>query len=60
MGHLNSLYIDRLDCKPWVANEFLDVLTCYDLPEDGLDKLTFIGFESACFPFEEEVIYRLA
>ena len=41
MGHLTSLDIYGLDCKSWVANEFLDVLTCYDLPESGLDKLNF-------------------
>ena len=29
---LSSLAIDGLDCKSWVANEFLDLLTCYDIP----------------------------
>ena len=33
MGHLTSLRIEGLKAKSWVANEFLDVLTCYDLPE---------------------------
>ena len=42
MGHLTSLEIKSLSSKSWVANEFLDVLTCYDLPENGLDKLIFI------------------
>ena len=40
MNHLTSLRIDVLEAKSWVANEFLDVLTCYDLPDHGLDKLT--------------------
>ena len=33
MDYLTSLRIVGLDAKSWVANEFLDVLTCYDLPE---------------------------
>ena len=44
MGHLNSLEIVYLDCKSWVANEFLDVLTCYDLPEHGLEKIICYHF----------------
>ena len=44
MDHLNCLLIFSLNCKSWVANEFLDVLTCYDLAEHGLDKLTFQDF----------------
>ena len=28
IGHLNSLFIDFLDCKSCVANEFLDLLFC--------------------------------
>ena len=60
MGHLTSLDIDRLDSKSWVANEFLDVLTCYDFPENGIDKLNFINFKPKCEPFEEEVVSRLA
>ena len=43
-----------------MANEFLDVLCCYDLPESGLDKLIFHNFDQKCEPFEEEVISRLA
>ena len=39
MNHLFSLGIRSLNCKSWVANEFLDMLTCYDLAENGLDKL---------------------
>ena len=42
MGHLTSLYISYLSAKSWVTNELLDLLTCYDLPEQGLDKL-FLG-----------------
>lgn len=52
MGHLNSLYIIKLDCKSIVANEFLDVLTCYDLQEHGLDKLTLNDLQKKCEPFE--------
>ena len=33
MGHLESLEINSLDSKSWIANELLDALTCYDLPE---------------------------
>ena len=44
MGHLTSLEISYLNSISWVANEFLDVLTCYDLPEHGLDKLIFSDF----------------
>ena len=44
-----------------MANEFLDLLTCYDLPEQGLDKLILNNFfNSQVEPFEEEVISRLA
>ena len=39
MDRLSSIFIWGLDCKSWVANEFLDLLTCYDLQESGLDKL---------------------
>ena len=52
MNHLNSLYIEELNCKSWVANEFLDVLTCYDLPEHGHDNLILSGFRLQCEPFE--------
>ena len=51
MGHLISLHIDYLNCKSWVANEFLDVLTCYDLPEHGLDKIILNNLQSECEPF---------
>ena len=60
MGHLTSLEIGDLKSKSWVANEFLDLLTCYDLPEQGLDKLILKKFEHKCVPFENEVISRLA
>ena len=39
MEHLTSLYINYLKCKSWVANEFLDMMCSYDLPEQGLNKL---------------------
>ena len=60
MGHIKSVSNYSLDCKSWVANEFLDVLTCYDLPEHGLDKFIFYEFYQKCEPFEEEVVTRLA
>ena len=44
MGHLTSIFIGRLNAKSWVANEFLDLLTCYDLPEQGLDKIILSRF----------------
>ena len=43
-----------------VANEFLDVLCSYDLPEEGLTKLIFYNFKPQCEPFEDEVVSRLA
>ena len=45
MSHLNSLEIKELDCKSWVVNELIDLLCCYDLPENGLAKLQFIFFK---------------
>ena len=60
MGHLNTLYIQDLYCNSRVANEFLGLLCSYDLPEQGIDKLTFINNEEICEPFEEEVISRIA
>ena len=60
MGHLTSLYISDLNCKSWVANEFLDLMCSYELPEQGLNKLIFYNFQNQCAPFEEEVMTRLA
>ena len=60
MEHLSSIYIEYFECKSWVANEFLDLLTCYDLQENGLDKLKLKQFKRQCEPFEEEVVSRLA
>ena len=60
MGHLHSIDIDRLDSKSWIVNELLDALTCFDLPEQGLNKLIFNYFLPQCSPFEEDVITRLA
>ena len=57
---LKSLDISNFESKSWVANEFLDLLTCYDLPEHGLDKLIFSYNFKICEPFEEEVVTRLA
>ena len=60
MSCLTSLHIRILNCKPWVANEFLDLLCSYDLPEQGLEKLTLHNFERQCGPFEDEVVTRMA
>ena len=60
MDHLSSLEVSILDCKSLVANEFLDVLCCYDLPLDGLSKLKFTMFMHQCDSFEDEVVSRLA
>ena len=44
-----------------MGNEFLDLLTCYDMPEQGLEKFILNQFASRCtsFAFEEEVLTRL-
>ena len=60
IDNLTSLQIENLDSKSWVANEFLDMLCSYDIPEQGLEKLTFYDFSKQCEPFEEEVVTRLA
>ena len=60
MGHLHSIDIRNLETKSFIANELLDALSCYDLPEQGLQKLSFNYFSSQCSPFEEEVMSRLA
>ena len=60
IDQLYCLYVDGFYCKSWVANEFLDVLTCYDHSEFGLDKLIFEEFWIICEPFEDEVFFRLA
>ena len=57
---MNSLEVRKLNSKSWVSNEFLDVLTCYDLAENGLDKLIFYYFYEQCSPFEDDVVTRLA
>ena len=54
------LDINNLSCsKSWVANEFLDALTCYDLAEYGLDKMSFSYFDKSCEPFSDEAVSRL-
>ena len=70
IGQLNSLAISRLDCKSiWVSNELLDLLTSFDLPEQGLEKLSLIRFGASKIspetfyepePFEDEVMSRLS
>ena len=60
ISQLNSLHVKYLRCKSVVANEFLDLLCSYDMPEYGLDKLTFDEFFPQCEPFEDEVVSRLA
>ena len=41
---LTSIYIDILDCKAVVANEFFDLLTFF-VTEHGLDKLDLQRFK---------------
>ena len=60
VGQLTSFHIWNLDCKSWVANEFLDLMCSYDIPEQGLNKLTLSSFSNQCAPFEEEILTRLA
>ena len=60
MKQLRSIRIERLTCKSWVANEFLDLLTCYDIDEKGLDTLIFNLFRKNCERIDEEVVSRLA
>ena len=60
MNHLTCLHISNLRCVSWVANEFLDLMCSYDLPEQGLNKLTLSFFKFKCEPFEEEVLTRIA
>ena len=62
---LTSLYISNLKCKSLVANEFLDALCCYDMPEHGIDMLTLerffkLGEPILEEPITEEVVSRLA
>ena len=42
-NQLTSLYINQIICKAVVANEFLEVLTCY-VAEHGLEKLDLRRF----------------
>ena len=44
MGNLRSLHIEDLDCNSFVANEFLHLLTSYEIAEQGLDKLILSSF----------------
>ena len=48
---LTSINIDGLNSKSWVANEFLDDLCNYDLPDKGLDTLILNCFQPRCEPF---------
>ena len=43
-----------------MADEFLDALCCYDMPEHGLDELILESFSLKCEPFSDEVVSRLA
>ena len=51
LGHLSSMDISMLECESWVANEFLDLMCGYDLPEQGLVKLNLSHFKPKCEPF---------
>ena len=39
MEQLTSLYINYLNCKSQVVNEFLDLMCSYEIQEQGLSKL---------------------
>ena len=56
---LKSICIDTLDCKSWIANEFLDILCSYVQTETSLEKIIFKTFMYQCEPFTEEVMTRL-
>ena len=61
MDQLSSLQIRSLRCEQVVANEFLDLLTCYDHGEQSLEKLILFNFQIYDQePFDEEVLTRLA
>ena len=60
MNQLTSLEIDCFHAEPWIANEFLDLLMCYDLPQHGLEKLFLSVIGEMSLPFEEDVLTRLA
>ena len=59
-SHLTSLKFNNLNCKSWVANEFLDLMCSYDIPEQGLEKLRLHFFIKSVEPLEEEVLTRIA
>ena len=44
MEQLTSFHIVSMNCKSWIANEFLDNLCNYSLPEQGLDRLILDSF----------------
>ena len=56
MDQLSCLNISDLQSKSWVANEFIDVLTCYDLADNGLEMLVLKNIYPECEPFEEEAL----
>ena len=57
---LSSLHIEHLKSKSWVSNEFLDLITCYDMPEQGLNKLIIREPLKICEPIQEEVVTRIS
>ena len=60
MKQLTYLHISNLRCKKsFVANEFLDMMCGFDIPDNGLDKLIFSDFFQRG-PFEDEVLTRVA
>ena len=60
VDELKSVIISKLNCVSWVANEFLEVLCCNDLPEQGLEKLILNEFSRECDTFKEDVVTRIA
>ena len=57
---LTSLHIESLNCKSLVANEFLDLLCSYEVPDQGLEKLILDQFKHKSEPYQDEVVSRLA
>ena len=49
-----------MSAKPWVANQYIDLLLSQDIAEHGLQKLKIMYIEPICEPFEDDIMTRLA
>ena len=49
--NLTSLHIESLNCKSYVANEFLEDLCNYNQPEQGLERLILNNLHQLSEPF---------